>query len=60
MSTIDACASNNSHGSAACAGSWTHYSVDRRSPGYCRVTLDHPPIHGITASIVAELAELVA
>ena len=39
--------------------SWTHFSVDRRSPGYCRVTFDHPPINTITATTVAELAELV-
>jgi enoyl-CoA hydratase/carnithine racemase len=36
-----------------------HLSVDRRSPGYCRVTLDHPPINTLTATTVAELAELV-
>jgi enoyl-CoA hydratase/carnithine racemase len=51
--------SNNSHGSAAWAGSWTHFRVDRRSPAYCRVTFDHPPINTITATTVAELAELV-
>ena len=28
-------------------------------PGYCRVTFDHPPINTITATTVAELAELV-
>jgi enoyl-CoA hydratase/carnithine racemase len=39
--------------------SWTHLTVDRRSPGYCRVTFDHPPINTITATTVAELAELV-
>jgi len=38
---------------------WTHLSVDRRSSGYCRVTFDHPPINTITATTVAELAELV-
>jgi enoyl-CoA hydratase/carnithine racemase len=36
-----------------------HFSIDRRSPGYCRVTFDHPPINTITATTVAELAELV-
>jgi hypothetical protein len=41
------------------ARSSTHFSVDRRSPGYCRVTFDHPPINTITATTVAELAELV-
>ena len=34
-------------------------SIDRRSLGYCRVTFDHPPINTITATTVAELAELV-
>ena len=33
--------------------------VDRRSRGYCRVTFEHPPINTITATTVAELAELV-
>jgi enoyl-CoA hydratase/carnithine racemase len=36
-----------------------HLRVDRRSPSYCRVTFDHPPINTITATTVAELAELV-
>jgi enoyl-CoA hydratase/carnithine racemase len=39
--------------------SWTHLRVDRRSLGYCRVTFDHPPINAITATTVAEFAELV-
>src|SRR3954452_11921964 len=39
--------------------SWTNLGIDRRGPGYCRVTLDHPPINAITATTVAELAELV-
>jgi enoyl-CoA hydratase/carnithine racemase len=39
--------------------SWTQLRVDRRSPGYWRVTFDHPPINTITATTVAELAELV-
>jgi enoyl-CoA hydratase/carnithine racemase len=38
---------------------WTHLRIDRRTPGYCRVTFDHPPINTITATTVAELAELV-
>jgi enoyl-CoA hydratase/carnithine racemase len=33
--------------------------VDRHSAGYCRVTFDHPPINTLTATTVAELAELV-
>ena len=59
MSSLDTSPSNNSRGSAAWYGSWTHFSVDRRSPGHCRVTFDHPPINTITATTVAELAELV-
>jgi enoyl-CoA hydratase/carnithine racemase len=59
MSTADASPSNNSRGSDAWSESWTHFSVDRRSPSYCRVTFDHPPINTITATTVAELAELV-
>jgi hypothetical protein len=39
--------------------SWTHVRLDRRNPSYCRVTFDHPPINTITATTVAELAELV-
>ena len=59
MSSIDAGPSTNGRGSDAWSRSWTHISVDRRSPGYCRVTFDHPPINTITATTVAELAELV-
>ncbi len=59
MSTVDAGFSNNSRGSEAWAQSWTHFSVDRRSPGYCRISFDHPPINTITATTVAELGELV-
>jgi enoyl-CoA hydratase/carnithine racemase len=36
-----------------------HVRVDRRSPRFCRVTFDHPPINTITATTVAELSELV-
>jgi enoyl-CoA hydratase/carnithine racemase len=49
----------NGTGSGAWAESWTHLRVDRRSPGSCRVTFDHPPINTITATTVVELAELV-
>ena len=59
MSTIDTTASNNGRGSEAWSESWTHLSVQRRSPSYCRVTFDHSPINTITATTVAELAELV-
>ena len=57
MSTTDSSSSDHSLDSE----SWsrTHFSVDRRSPSYCRVTFDHPPINTITATTVAELAELV-
>jgi enoyl-CoA hydratase/carnithine racemase len=59
MSMLGADPSNNGTGSEAWSGSWTHFSVDRRSATYCRVTFDHPPINTITATTVAELAELV-
>ena len=59
MSTIDASPSNNGRGSETWSRSWTHFTVDRPSPGYCRVTFDHPPVNTITATTVAELAELV-
>src|SRR5262252_348977 len=59
MNTIDTNTSNNARGAKAWSRSWTHFSVDRRSPSYCRVTFDHPPINTITATTVAELAELV-
>ena len=39
--------------------SWTQLRLDRRTPGYWRVTFDHPPINTITATTVAELAELM-
>ena len=51
--------SDNGRGSEAWFRPWTHLSVDRRSTSYCRVTFDHPPINTITATTVAELAELV-
>jgi enoyl-CoA hydratase/carnithine racemase len=52
-------ASNNGRGSDAWSRPWTHLRIDRRSPAYCHVTFDHPPINTITATTVAELAELV-
>jgi enoyl-CoA hydratase/carnithine racemase len=39
--------------------SWEHFRLERRTPSYWRVTFDHPPINTITATTVAELAELV-
>jgi enoyl-CoA hydratase/carnithine racemase len=59
MSNTDAGPSSNGRVSEAWSQSWTHLSVDLRSPRYCRVTFDHPPINTITATTVAELAELV-
>jgi enoyl-CoA hydratase/carnithine racemase len=59
MSITDSSPSNNGRGSEAWSRSWMHISVDRRSPSSCRVTFDHPPINTLTATTVAELAELV-
>ena len=59
MSTIGTSPSNNGRGSDAWSRSWTHLGIDRRSPGYCRVTFDHPPKNAITATTVMEFAELV-
>jgi enoyl-CoA hydratase/carnithine racemase len=59
MSTIGDSPSNNGQAPETWYRSWTHLSIDRRSPGCCRVTFDHPPINTITATTVAELAELV-
>jgi enoyl-CoA hydratase/carnithine racemase len=56
---MDVSASSNGRGSGAWSRSWTHFRLDRRSPSYCRVTFDHPPINTITATTVAELSELV-
>jgi enoyl-CoA hydratase/carnithine racemase len=53
-------ASSNGRGSDAWFRPWSHLRVARRSTSYCRVTFDHPPINSITATTVAELAELVA
>jgi enoyl-CoA hydratase/carnithine racemase len=47
------------NGVAPQSRSWQHLRIDRRSRGYCRVSFDHPPINTITATTVAELAELV-
>ena len=50
---------NNGNRPPSWSQSWTHFGVDRRSLGYCRVTFNHPPINTITATTVAELAELI-
>jgi enoyl-CoA hydratase/carnithine racemase len=57
--TIHSSASPNGRVSAEWSRPWTHLSLDRPSRSYCRVTFDHPPINTITATTVAELAELV-
>jgi enoyl-CoA hydratase/carnithine racemase len=59
MSTSHPNASANGRGSDTWSKPWTHLRVFRRDPSYCRVTFDHPPINTITATTVAELAELV-
>jgi enoyl-CoA hydratase/carnithine racemase len=59
MSAPGASPANNGTGSDSWSRSWTHLRIDRRSAGHCRVTFDHPPINTITATTVAELAELV-
>jgi enoyl-CoA hydratase/carnithine racemase len=59
MSTIDTSSSNHSGSSEAWTRSWTHLSIDRRSPSYCRVTFDHPPINTITPTTVGEVGEIV-
>src|SRR6476659_1253599 len=59
MSTADTSATSNGRGSDAWSRPWTHLRIDRRSAAYCRVTFAHAPINTITATTVAELAELV-
>ena len=59
MDTIETDPSNNARASGGWSRSWTHFRVDRRSPRYCHVTFDHPPINTITATTVAELRDLV-
>lgn len=59
MNTIGTSASANGRGSEAWSQSWSHLSIERRSPSYCRVTFGHPPINTVTAATVVELAELV-
>jgi enoyl-CoA hydratase/carnithine racemase len=59
MSVAGSTPSGNGVARESWSKSWTHLRVDRRGPAYCRVTFDHPPINTITATTVAELAELV-
>jgi enoyl-CoA hydratase/carnithine racemase len=49
--------SSNGVGSETWA--WTQLRIDRRSRGSCRVTFDNPPMNTVTATMVAELSELV-
>jgi len=58
MNTIETGPSDNARDSEVWSRSWTHFRVDRRSPRYCHVTFDHPPINTITATTVAELRDL--
>ena len=60
MNTIKTGPSNNARDYEVWSRSWTHFRVDRRSPRYCHVTFDHPPINTITATTVAELSDLAA
>ena len=59
MSSIGTGPSPNGRVSDTWHRSWTHFSVDRRSSGYCRVTFAHPPINTITATTIVELVELI-
>ena len=59
MGNIDSRATTSGGVPEARSRAWTHLKVDRRSPSYWRITFDHPPINTITATTVAELAELV-
>jgi enoyl-CoA hydratase/carnithine racemase len=56
---MNTAASSNGRGSHAWYRPWVHINADRRSPGYCRITFDNPPVNTITATTVAELAELI-
>jgi len=58
MSSIDTTPSPNGRVSPSWSQPRTHLSLDRGSPGYCRVRFEHPPINTITATTVVELAEL--
>jgi enoyl-CoA hydratase/carnithine racemase len=59
VSPIDVHPSRNGRGSDAWSSSFTHFRLDRPSASYCRVTFDHPPVNSVTATTIAELAELV-
>jgi len=59
IGSIDVHPSHNGRGSDAWSSSFTHLRLDRPSASYCRVTFNHPPINSVSATTVAELAELV-
>jgi enoyl-CoA hydratase/carnithine racemase len=59
MNSIDPRPSPNGRVSETWHQSWTQVSIEWRSAGYCRVTFDHPPTNAVTATTVAELAEIV-
>lgn len=52
-------ASSNGRASDLWSESWLHFSLERPSPGYCRLTFDHPPINSITAMTMTEMTELI-
>jgi hypothetical protein len=56
LGAIESIPSHNGRGSHAWYGSWTQFSVDRRSAAYCRVTFER---QAITDTSVAELGELL-
>lgn len=60
MNTVETNRSNSAREPEGWSRPWTQFRVERISPRYCRVTFDHPPINTITATTVAELAELVS
>jgi hypothetical protein len=60
VNITDSSIPNDAQGLEARPLSWKHFSVDRRGQRYWRVTFNHPPINTITATTVAELAELVS
>ena len=56
---MDVGAASNGSGSPAWTGPWTHLRVDRPSPRYCRVTFERPAANAITATTLAEIAEVI-
>jgi hypothetical protein len=61
MNTIETGPSNNARDSEVWSRSWTDFRVDRRSPRYCHVTFDQPPIntiHGDLAGLIEQDPDL--